>query len=278
MYQQLVLKRNEFTLLQAYIYEHIGISLGDHKIYLVQARLAKRVKQLGLSSFNAYYEYLVHDSSGVELEYLSSLISTNVTSFFREAKQWEFLKAHLPNILKKSGNRLRIWSAACSSGEEPYSIAMFLAEHLPKDKTYDVKILATDVSPKVLKLAMKGLYTQKACSTLDSMYVQKYFKRVIVDNVESYEISEALKKQIIFREFNLVTGNYGLFSHTVFDIIFCRNVMIYFDKPTQSTLVERFHSLLAPEGHLFIGSSEALTDMKRGFKPQSASIYQKVLG
>jgi len=274
--ERLVLRRKEFTLLQAFIYQHIGISLGDHKIYLVQARLAKRVKHLGLESFGEYYDYLVADKKGGELEYLSSLISTNVTSFFREQKQWEFLKTHLSSILASSNGKLRIWSAACSSGEEPYSIAMFLAEHLPNYAQYDIKILATDVSSKVLKIAMSGVYTQKACMSLKEEYLRKYFTPMRVQDEVHYRISDMLKKQIVFREFNLVTGDYNLFAHKAFYIIFCRNVMIYFDKPTQSTLVDRFHSILRKEGYLFIGSSEALTDMKKEFKSKSASIYQKV--
>lgn len=275
MMQRLTLTRKEFTLFQTYIYQHIGISLGDHKIYLVQARLAKRVKHLGLESFGAYYDYLVADTKGKELEYLSSLISTNVTSFFREAKQWEFLKAQLPTILKASNGQLRIWSAACSSGEEPYSIAMFLAEHLPKDRDFDIKILATDVSSKVLKIAMKGLYSQKAGLSLKEEYLQKYFKPEMIEGEVHYRINDVLRKQIVFREFNLVTGDFRLFENKRFDIIFCRNVMIYFDKQTQAALVNRFYTILPKEGYLFIGSSEALTDMKRDFKSKSASIYQK---
>lgn len=274
--ERLVLKRKEFMLFQAFIYEHIGISLGEHKIYLVQARLAKRVKQLGLESFGEYYDFLVADKRGDELEYLSSLISTNVTSFFREAKQWEFLKQELPKILEQRGGKLRIWSAACSSGEEPYSLAMFLKEHLPRDKTYDIKILATDVSSKVLKIATQGIYSHKACTTLDAHYIERYFSSLYHNQQPAYQIDERLKKMVLFREFNLVTGNYDLFKSTSFDIIFCRNVMIYFDKPTQNGLVEKFFSLLNKEGYLFIGSSEALTDMKRGFQSKSASIYQKV--
>lgn len=274
---RLTLSKKEFSLFQAYIYENIGISLGDHKIYLVQARLAKRVKQLGLNSFTEYYQLLVADRSNKELGYLSTLISTNVTSFFREAKQWEFLKTELPRILERSHGKLRIWSAACSTGEEPYSLAMFLKEHLPNEgKAYDIKILATDVSSKVLKIAMNGLYSQKACSGLNEHYLKRYFKAESLDGSLQYRIDERLKQNIVFREFNLVTGNYHLFSKTHFDIIFCRNVMIYFDKPTQQTLVEHFYTMLSQLGYLFIGSSEALTDTKRAFKPRSASIYQKV--
>lgn len=273
MIDRLVLSKREFDLFKTYVYDHIGISLGDQKIYLVQARLAKRVKQLGLNDFGAYYNALVNDRSGAELEHLSSLISTNVTAFFREKKQWEFLKTHLESILATKRGKLRIWSAACSSGEEPYSLAMFFDEHAP---SLDVKILATDVSARVLKEAIRGVYSEKACATLESKYLNRYFTKEKRESQTVYHISEALKKKIVFRGFNLVTGNYALFREGHFDIIFCRNVMIYFDKPTQNTLVEKFYHLLCKEGYLFIGSSEALTDIKSAFKSKSASIYQKV--
>ncbi|MDD2384397.1 MAG: protein-glutamate O-methyltransferase CheR [Sulfurospirillaceae bacterium] len=271
--EQIKLSKKEFDLFKAYIYEHIGISLSDQKIYLVQARLAKRVKQLSLDNFSEYYTLLVNDTTGVELEYLSSLISTNVTSFFREGKQWEFWKNNLSAMMEKKNNKLRIWSAACSTGEEPYSIAMFLAENAP---TIDVKILATDVSPRVLKLASLGTYNEKSVASLGATYLNKYFIKDKNEKGHNFTINEQLKKSILFRGFNLVTGNYNLFKEKKFDIIFCRNVMIYFDKPTQAALVEKFYHMLHKDGYLFIGSSEALTDMKIGFKSRSASIYQKV--
>lgn len=271
---RMALTKKEFALFQEYIYAHIGISLSEQKIYLVQARLAKRVKQLGLEGFTEYYHTLVNDASGKEFEYLCSLISTNVTSFFREGKQWDFWKANLGAMIAGKNNRLRIWSAACSTGEEPYSIAMFLDENLPKTASFDVKILATDVSPRVLKEAMNGVYGPKAIANLGQSYVSRYFERT--DAQGSYRIKEGVKKNIAFRAFNLVTGDYGLFRGKQFDIIFCRNVMIYFDKPTQQKLVDRFFEMLCPGGYLFIGSSEALTDARKGLKSRSASIYQKV--
>lgn len=267
------LSHSDFKLFKAFIYEHIGISLGEQKIYLVQARLSKRLKQLSLESFQAYYEILIHDKSGKELEYLSSLISTNVTSFFRESKQWEFWKTHLSSMMEGKDQKLRIWSAACSSGEEPYSISMFLDENLPQA---DVKILATDVSPRVLKVAMSGEYSPKACGSLGAGHLNRYFTKVPLETTWAYRINENVKKKIVFRGFNLVTGNYHLFGDTKFDIIFCRNVMIYFDKQTQNALVEKFYTMLHKGGYLFIGSAEALTDIKKGFQSRSASIYQKV--
>lgn len=271
--ERLTLSKKEFELFKHYIYEHIGISLGEQKIYLVQARLAKRVKQLHLNDFSEYYNTLVNDKTGNELEYLCSLISTNVTSFFRESKQWEFWKSNLSTMLEKKNNKLRIWSAACSTGEEPYSIAMFLEENAPN---LDVKILATDVSPRVLKEANGGVYSEQSAGSLGSIYLNKYFHKVFQNEKSVYTIDEKIKRRIVFRGFNLVTGNYTIFKEKKFDIIFCRNVMIYFDKPTQATLVQKFYTMLDQGGYLFIGSSEALTDIKTGFKSRSASIYQKV--
>ena len=267
------LSKKDFELFKAYIYEHVGISLGDHKIYLVQARLGKRLKSLGMNSYHDYYLLLANDKSGVELEYLCSLISTNVTSFFREAKQWEFWKEHMKEMVDMQKKSLRIWSAACSSGEEPYSIAMFLEEHLKPIASIDTKILATDVSPKILTEAMRGSYHPKVAETLPRIYLAKYFEE---QHDRRLHIKQGIKQSVLFRAFNLVTGDFGLFKQKQFDIIFCRNVMIYFDKPTQQTLVEHFHRLLRPGGYLFIGSSEALTDSGKGFRSQSASIYKKV--
>lgn len=272
--EKMELTKKEFTLFKEYIYEHIGISLSEQKIYLVQARLAKRVKHLGLTDFSAYYHTLVNDASGKEFEYLCSLISTNVTSFFRESKQWDFWKTHLSTMIAGKNNRLRIWSAACSTGEEPYSIAMFLDENLPSSAHFDIKILATDVSPRVLKEASEGVYGPKAIANLSQNYLSRYFERT--QNQGSFRVKESLKRPITFRAFNLVTGNFNLFKGKQFDIIFCRNVMIYFDKPTQQALVDKFYEMLCPGGYLFIGSSEALTDARKGLKSRSASIYQKV--
>lgn len=269
--QTLKLKKSEFDFLKEYIYNNIGISLSEQKIYLVQGRLSKRLKELGLSSFEGYCKLLSDDIKRSELSYLASLISTNVTSFFREESQWRFLEKNIETIgLNK---RLRIWSAASSTGEEPYSINMFLHEHIADIANWDVKILATDISTKVLKIAQAGEYKIKAYETLSKRYQIKYFTKAGLD---TFAIKPFVKKDIKFRLFNLVTGDYKVFGEKKFDIIFCRNVMIYFDKKTQNELVAKFYNLLNAGGYLFIGSSEALTDIKQGFKLVSGSIYKKV--
>lgn len=270
----LKLQKSEFNFLKEFIYKNIGISLSEQKIYLVQGRLNKRLKQLHLNSFEKYCDLLRNDRDGEELTFLSTLISTNVTSFFREPSQWRFLESNIESILNKAGGRLRVWSAASSTGEEPYSISMFIKEH-EKNSNVDVKILATDISTKVLKQAQSGRYKSKALASLDRNIHTKYFSKV-ANELDTYSISHNVKKDVTFRMFNLVTGDYNIFAGKKFDMIFCRNVMIYFDKTTQNTLVEKFHTLLKPGGYLFIGSSEALTDIKKGFKLVNASIYQKV--
>jgi len=266
----LKLGKKEFAFLQKYIYENIGISLSNQKIYLVQGRLNKRITQLGLDTFAQYCELLKNDVTHKELSYLSTFISTNVTSFFREEAQWQYLENNL-NTLFRDKN-IRIWSAASSTGEEPYSINMFLHEYIPDIKSRDVKILATDISTKVLQQAQKGEYPEKSLQNLSIQYKSKYFSQVAG---KKYTICPKIKKDIKFRLFNLVTGDYRIFREKKFDVIFCRNVMIYFDKNTQNTLVSKFYELLKPGGYLFIGSSEALTDIKERFKVASASIYRK---
>lgn len=275
MMNTLVLKKEEFLFLKDFIYQHIGISLSEQKIYLVQGRLNKRLKELRLNSFKEYCDLLRNDVAQKELSYLSTFISTNVTSFFREGSQWKFLEENLAKITHSKNKKLRIWSAASSTGEEPYSIMMFLYEHLNDVLHWDIKLLATDISTKVLKQAKEGKYKSKAYSQLEARYRAKYFTKV-QHSEDEYTIKEMIKKDIVFRIFNLVTGNYKIFTKKKFDIIFCRNVMIYFDKATQSELVKNFYDLLEPGGYLFIGSSEALTDLRKGFKLVSPSIYQKV--
>ncbi|NWF66534.1 MAG: protein-glutamate O-methyltransferase CheR, partial [Campylobacterales bacterium] len=188
--------KQEFELFQDYIYNNVGINLPPHKITLVQSRLRKRVKELGLKSYGELFEVIKKDRSGDELAILISSISTNVTSFFREKGQWDFLKTEILNIIKKKNTkRLRIWSAGCSSGQEPYTVAMFLHETLQNISSCDIKILATDISEKVLKLAIEGEYREKDILDLDRNLVHKYFEPMI-DKKEQrvYRIKDFLKK------------------------------------------------------------------------------------
>lgn len=269
------LKPEEFTLLRNYIYKKVGICLSDQKTTLVKGRLNKRLNQLGIESFGDYYNYLIHDADGEELTFFVSAISTNVTSFFRESAQWSWLEEYLPKMVtSKKEKKIRIWSAGCSSGEEPYTILMFLQENLRDFESWDIKILATDISSKVLFKAVKGLYEPKHIEQLPKDMVIRSFEKVHEQDVVKYQIKSFLREKVTFRLYNLITDPF--FIKKEFDMIFCRNVMIYFDEINRNNLIGRFTTLLPKGAPLFLGSSESLTTHKSTLKLLGSSIYQKV--
>jgi len=269
------LNPSEFKLFRAYIYEKVGISLSEQKSSLIKSRLNKRLHELKLQSFKEYYNHLINDLSGEELLFFVSAISTNVTSFFREEAQWRWLQEHLPElILKKRDKKIRIWSAGCSSGEEPYTILMFLQNHLPDFESWDIKILATDISSKVLTHAVAGCYEYKQIEQLPKNIVMQSFEKINVKNEVKYKIKSFLRDKVMFRLYNLVTDEF--FFKNKFDMIFCRNVMIYFDDTTRHQLIGRFAQLLPKGSPLFLGSSESLITHKDTMKLSGSSIYQKL--
>jgi chemotaxis protein methyltransferase CheR len=271
---EIELRPEEFNLFRKYIYERVGISLSDQKTTLIKGRLNKRLNQLGLGSFRDYYDYLIHDESGDELSLFVSAISTNVTSFFREGAQWKWLESYLPALIaSKKEKKLRIWSAGCSSGEEPYTILMFLQLHLRDFDQWDIKILATDISSKVLTKAIKGEYESKQVQTLAPEVIRNAFKKTQSES-ENYQIADHLRQKVMFRIYNLVTDPF--FFKNNFDMIFCRNVMIYFDETTRHDLIERFTTLLPKGAPLFLGSSESLTSHRETLKLLGSSIYQRL--
>lgn len=268
----LEISEKEFKLFQKLVYDETGISLHDRKATMVQARLSKRVKALNLPSFGAYYEHIKNNQSGEEILNLLSAISTNVTSFFREAAQWEFLEDHLINLSKTNPDKkLRIWSSASSTGQEPYSIAMYLQDFLKDYKNWDIKFLASDIDTEVLKYAINGEYTQKEIGAMPKYFLTKYFDKT---KNEGFRVKDSLKEMVLFRMFNLTRGDYSIFKNK-FDIIFCRNVMIYFDGPTKDELFTRFHNLLKPNGLLFLGHSESITRKNNDFTLIQSAIYKR---
>ena len=272
---EIELRTEEFTLFRKYIYEKVGISLSDQKSTLVKGRLNKRLNQLNLTSFRAYYDYLVNDTSGDELALFVSAISTNVTSFFRESAQWKWLESYLPALVaSKRDKKIRIWSAGCSSGEEPYTILMFLQHHLHDFDSWDIKILATDISTKVLSHAIKGHYDAKNVEPLPKEIVHRSFDKIRTEDGISYQIVPHLREKVLFRKYNLVTDPF--FIKNRFDMIFCRNVMIYFDDVTRHELIGRFTTLLPKGAPLFLGSSESLTAHRETLKLLGSSIYQRL--
>lgn len=273
--RDIALSKGEFELFRTYIYEKVGISLSDQKTTLVKGRLNKRLNHLELDSFEKYYHYLVNDKSGEELLFFVSAISTNVTSFFRESAQWRWLEEYLPKMLAaKKTKKIRIWSAGCSSGEEPYTILMFLLQNLEDFQAWDIKILATDISPKVLSQAISGDYSQKAIEGISKELLLRAFDKKQQGGEVRYVVKPFLKQKVMFRLYNLITDRF--FFKNSFDMIFCRNVMIYFDEENRNQLVGRFASLLPKGSPLFLGSSESLTSHKHGLKLLGSSIYQKI--
>jgi len=266
----------EFKKIQNFVKTKVGISLSDQKATMVRGRLHKRLNELKMSSFSEYYKYLNSPDGEEEITSFISAISTNVTSFFRSPHHWTYLKEHLGELfLSKTKKKIRIWSAACSSGEEPYSIMIFLKENLKDFDSWDIKILATDISHKALSKAIEGEYRQKDVEGMQKAIIHRNFTERKTPMGIVYDIDPVLKSKIIFRTFNLVHDDFSIFKFH-FDIVFCRNVMIYFDSPTRKTLISKFARVLEKGGTFIIGDSEAVTENKTEFALIKSSIYKKI--
>ena len=274
--------QEEFKKIAKFVYDQVGIHLADHKINLVRSRLSKRLRHFGFTTFSEYYDYLVQEESGEELIMFTNEISTNVTSFFREPSQWDYLQNEIKHIeINNKEKKLRVWSAACSSGQEPYTIAIFLLSNLKNPKNWDIKILATDISEDILRKAMAGTYSMEDVKGLPKNTLVKFFDKVQENsrfgNATMYRIKQHIKDMITFRKFNLVNSSYSIIKPNTFDMVFCRNVMIYFDKETKHNVVLNLLSKIKVNGHFFIGHSESLVTMSKGdIKLESPSIYKKI--
>ncbi|MDN3513932.1 MAG: protein-glutamate O-methyltransferase CheR [Candidatus Brocadia sp.] len=269
----------EFSLFQRLIYNESGINLTPAKKELLKSRLMKRLRERSLTSFKEYYQYVTEeDTTGEELVSMLDCISTNLTEFFREAAHFDFLSEEvipvlLENKRKNRDKKIRIWCAGCSTGEEPYSISMILTEYIERLCDLDIKILATDLSTRVLKKAMQGIYVKDQLRGLPLQMLNAYFEKRTHHFNDHYQIKDFLRNMIVFRRLNLMDEDFPFKGH--FDFIFCRNVMIYFNKQTQSELVSKFYKYLAPEGYLFIGHSESLAGTETRFRYVRPTIYQK---
>lgn len=264
---------DEFRFLVDFVYQRTGIVLADHKKDMVYSRLARRVRALGLTSFSDYCALIQGDQADSELGNLMNAITTNLTSFFREGHHFDHLRENLflPMSIKPPANkRLRIWSAGCSSGMEPYSIAMTLQDAMPNLKSWDVKILATDLDTNMLATGDRGSYR------LDQLEnIPKRFQNAVSIHreKETIQMSDALRAQIAFKQLNLLES---WPMKGPFDAIFCRNVVIYFDKPTQKKLFNRFAEIIKPGGWLYVGHSESLHNVCDRFELLGRTVYQRV--
>ncbi|MBI5419275.1 MAG: protein-glutamate O-methyltransferase CheR, partial [Deltaproteobacteria bacterium] len=243
----------------------------------LRSRLGKIVRRRGLASFQDYLRLVEEDATGDEITVLLDAVSTNVTSFFREADHFRYMEeVMLPRLVEAGGPRgdrtIRGWSAGCSTGEEPYSIAVTLLQSLSGGKGWDIRLLATDLSTRVLSIARNGLYAKDKLKGVSSPTLSRYFAREAHDGGEYYRVHAGLRGLITYARLNLMEP-YPF--QGPFDFIFCRNVMIYFDRKTQETLVNRFHRYLAEDGHLFIGHSESLNGVSHPFQYVRPSVYRK---
>jgi chemotaxis protein methyltransferase CheR len=269
----------EFELLRKLVYERSGIKLNEGKKSLVQGRLNKLLKANRFKSFRQYYDHITEDKTGDALTGMLDAISTNLTSFFREERHFDYLNSsYLPNLIQRrirEGRKsIRVWSAGCSSGEEPYSLAITVLDHLDNPSQWDVSLLATDISTKMLKTAIEGVYSKERVGSLSFGVIQKSFDKIHdkVSGSENFRVKSVIKQIIKFRHFNLMEQ--FNFKRPL-DIIFCRNVMIYFDKQTQQGLVDKYYRNLAVGGLLFVGHSESLTGIQHSFRYVEPTIYQK---
>jgi len=272
-----ILSEADFQRVSDMVYRYCGIDLHDGKKQLVQARIAKRLRLGGYQSLSGYLNRVISDASGHEFAMLIDAVSTNLTSFYREPDHFQFLaETALPELMRQGqnqhGGRMRLWSAGCATGEEPYTLAMTVLDAIPNASRWDIKILATDVSTHVLGIAQAGFYGKARLEALPAGYQQRFFRSCTVDGDKGFVVAPEVRQMICFNHLNLMenwpfTGS--------FEFIFCRNVMIYFDKPTQQRLVNRFWDILAPGGVLFTGHSESLTGIEHKFQYVRPTIYGK---
>ena len=251
-----------------------GIELGEHKKEMIYSRIVRRIRALNMTDFKSYLVYL-EENPDAELTNFINAITTNLTSFFRESHHFDFLKnTVLPETLKKkkTNRRIRIWSAGCSTGEEPYSIAMTMHGFFERER-WDAKILATDLDTNVLSHGRRGVYSKERIGNMDQQLVKKYFTEVR-GSADSMETKDTLKSLITFNHLNLL-GEWPMKGK--FDVIFCRNVVIYFSKETQRDLFDRYANILEPDGYLFIGHSESLHGVSKRFESVGRTIYRKLM-
>ena len=272
----LELKDSDFEKISKLIYEQCGINLHEGKRELVKARLGKRIREGNYISFSDYCHYVTTAEGTDELIAMIDSISTNLTSFFREESHFVRLRVIVSSILEKAGPRgfipkINIWSAGCSTGEEPYTIAITIKE-AARMRPLDAKIFATDISTKVLHVAEAAIYPEERVKKIDAPVLGKYFQIGTGHSEGYYRIKKDIKDMVVFQRFNLMDE---FPPESNFDVIFCRNVMIYFDKHTQSKLVNKYYGSLKKDGYFFVGHSESLTGLKHPFKYIEPSVYQK---
>lgn len=265
----------EFQRLVKYMYDNFGINLSAKRV-LVQGRLGNMLNERGFKDYNSYLDAVIADNTGAEVTTILNKLTTNHTFFMREPDHYTFLKdTILPYMTEtcKKDHVIRIWSAACSSGEECYTTAMLIDQYFGADKgKWDTRILATDISQNVIGKAKTGIYTEEGMKGLSNDWKSRYFNNL---GNGKYEICQGIKDEVIFKTFNLMDSMPDKYKTKPFDLIFCRNVMIYFDQPTKEALVERFYDVIKPGGYFYIGHAESVNRSATRFDYVKPAIYRR---
>lgn len=268
----LTISEKDFVKLTEFIINNYGINLKAKKV-LIEGRLSNYLTSQGYNSFAEYVDYIISTKNTNDIEMMLNKLTTNHTYFMREEKHFAFLNdSILPYLEKTNKNHsLSVWSAGCSSGEEPYTLSIIMKEYFKsKPGKWDTRLLATDISQKALGKAVKGFYKEDSLKSLPQQWIHSYF----IKKDSGYQITNELRENVIFRTFNLMEP---INFKTKFDIIFCRNVMIYFDKPTKSALIRKYFNALNPGGYLLIGHSETLDREESDFEYIMPATYRKPL-
>lgn len=265
--KEFIFNIKDFDRVRDLIYKKAGISLADSKQEMVYSRLARRLRATGLTSFTVYLDSLEKESEGLEWEAFTNALTTNLTSFFREEHHFPILAEHVKN----RKDTINVWCSASSTGEEPYSIAMTLCEAFGTLKP-PVHIIATDIDTNVLATASKGVYNIDRLDKMSQDRISRFFLRGKGAQEGMVRVRPELRDLISFRQLNLLENNWSL--NGPFDVIFCRNVMIYFDKPTQGNILKKFLPLMKQDGLLFAGHSENFLYVSDDFKLRGKTVYE----
>lgn len=258
----------DFERIRALIHRRAGIALSDHKRDMAYSRLARRLRALGLDSFRDYLERLESGNDASEWEAFTNALTTNLTAFFREAHHFPILA----EFVKRRAQPVSVWCSAASTGEEPYSIAMTLVEALGDHAARHASVLATDLDTQVLAKGQAGVYAYDQVKHLSPERLKRFFLRGTGQNSGLVKVRPELRAMIRFEQLNLTHADYGLRSP--FDAIFCRNVMIYFDKPTQAKILEHFIDVMKPDGLLFAGHSESFLQVTKAWSLRGKTVYE----
>jgi chemotaxis protein methyltransferase CheR len=268
------LSEAEFTKLSKFIYSQYGIKMPPEKKIMLQSRLQKRLRALSIYSFKEYIEYVFGSNSNEEVVHMMDVVSTNKTDFYREPAHFDFLRQTVLPKLNDTKKSIKIWSAGCSSGPEVYTLAIELSEFASSHQGFDFSILGTDISTLMLKKAYTGIYSEDMVEIIPLDYKHKYMLKSKDRTKKLVRMNEALRKKVKFQRLNFIDDQYTI--NEQFDVIFCRNVLIYFDRETQEKVINKLCNHLRVDGYFFLGHSESITNINVPLKQLRPTVYNRI--